>query len=130
MVREITQENVREQPPPSNAPSKTLQDLLPNRHDPVEMEVGVYMGLTLEELGAYSGVLDFWKQNCLRFPNVAKLASKILCIPGSSASAERSHAALKNTVPPARSRLEHETIKYLMSMQTLEKYSRTKPPKR
>ena len=49
-----------------------------------------------------------------QFPNVWKLASKILAIPATSAPSERALSAAANVVNKKRCRLKSETVDVLM----------------
>lgn len=72
-----------------------------------------------------SDVLLFWRDiGSKRFPNLARLARQILCIPASSASSERSFSAVYNFVQDRRERLKPDTVKGLLFL-----HSNLKAPK-
>ena len=62
------------------------------------------------EATGYNNPLEWWKVNEREFPNIAKLAKRVLCIPATSAPAERlfSHAGL--IVSKARAALKPENV--------------------
>lgn len=62
----------------------------------------------------YPSPLEWWKNNCALFPNVAKVARMVLCIPATSAPSERvfSHAGL--TIAKKRASLSAENAAALV----------------
>ena len=52
-----------------------------------------------------SNCLDWWKENCSRFPILFKLMKKTLCIQATSAASERTFSAAGLTIANNRSRL-------------------------
>lgn len=54
----------------------------------------------------FGSPLEWWKMNNKRFPNLAKLARKFLCIPASSASSERVFSAAGQVIAKKRARLD------------------------
>lgn len=70
----------------------------------------------------YRNVCEFWRKNQHDFPNVARLAMRILCIPASSASSERQFSLLNREAPPLRSSLKPSTLSNLVLLVTLSKY--------
>ena len=61
-----------------------------------QFRTAVGLGMYNETDMTYNNPLDWWRKNESRFPHIAKLAKKLLCIPATSAPAERlfSHAGL------------------------------------
>ncbi len=49
--------------------------------------------------------LDWWKQNASRYPNVAKVARAVLCIPATSAPSERVFSTAGKTISQERCRM-------------------------
>ncbi len=55
--------------------------------------------------GAINNSLIWWKENGKRYPTVAKLARRILCIPATSAPSERVFSTAGLTVTKLRNRM-------------------------
>ena len=55
-------------------------------------------------------IFEWWKINEARFPNVAKLARSMLCVPATSTAAERVFLAAGITVSKRRSCLKPENV--------------------
>ena len=55
-------------------------------------------------------IFDWWKINEARYPNIAKLAKSMLCVPATSTAAERVFSAAGITVSKRRSCLKPENI--------------------
>lgn len=64
-------------------------------------------------------ITKWWQDNGHRFPRIAKVAKKILCIPASSASIERLFSTLKNMTPAERSSIKSETLTELVLYKSL-----------
>ena len=58
--------------------------------------------------------LDWWKVNGLRFPRLAILARRYLCVPGTSVPSERVFSAANLTVNRLRTRLTPEHVDMLI----------------
>ncbi|KAJ8309282.1 hypothetical protein KUTeg_014156 [Tegillarca granosa] len=56
----------------------------------------------------------YWQNNTCRFPNLAKLACQVLCIPATSAPVERMSSVAGKTFRPDRCRLGDKTFENLM----------------
>lgn len=56
----------------------------------------------------------YWQNNTCRFPNLAKLACQVLCIPATSAPVERMFSVAGKTFRPDRCRLGDKTFENLM----------------
>ena len=57
--------------------------------------------------------LEYWAQASLRYPIVAQVAQKYLCIPASSATSKRSFSKMGHIVRARRARLSEEHVKEL-----------------
>ncbi len=79
--------------------------------------------LALEELDV--ATLDWWKENCARFPHVAILARKYLAIPCSSAPAERVFSQAKVLYARSRWRMAPETLSHLVFLRCNKKFDKT-----
>ena len=55
----------------------------------------------------------WWKENHKQFPNLAKVAKNLFCIPATSANCERAFSTLTNVVTKRRNRLHAETTRRL-----------------
>lgn len=64
--------------------------------------------------GEYNNPLMWWKDNCDRFPIIAKIARRTLCIPATSAPSERAFSVAGLTISKMRSRLNPETASCLI----------------
>uniref|UniRef100_A0A914ZAX4 HAT C-terminal dimerisation domain-containing protein n=1 Tax=Panagrolaimus superbus TaxID=310955 RepID=A0A914ZAX4_9BILA len=69
-------------------------------------------------------LLDWWRKNQNRFPNLAKLASQVLSIPASSASVERLFSTLNLMTPAERSSICPETLKNLILYRAIDLYEK------
>jgi hypothetical protein len=79
-----------------------------------------------EEVGLYrkepsilmkADPLQWWKDNEPRFPNLAKLARRVLAIPATSASSERIFSVSGNINSKKRARLDPEIVQDLTYLQ-------------
>ena len=61
----------------------------------------------------YANVLDFWRENCMKYPNLAKKAKKILAIPATSAAVERFFSKTGYIIRPHRRRMIDRTSENL-----------------
>ena len=83
--------------PEENEESFTIQD---------ELE----MYLQVKAPSRQVNIFEWWKINEARFPNVAKLARSMLCVPGTSTAAEQVFSAAGITVSKRRSCLKPENV--------------------
>jgi hypothetical protein len=58
--------------------------------------------------------LQWWREHQQRFPVLARVARRFLCIPASSAPAERVWSTAGNTITEKRARLSDETVENLI----------------
>lgn len=63
-----------------------------------------------------SNPLEYWSINCIKYPVLAKLASKYLAIPATSAPVERLFSVAGKTFRPERCRLSDEKFEKLMTI--------------
>ncbi|KAI2653746.1 E3 SUMO-protein ligase ZBED1 [Labeo rohita] len=100
-------------PSQSNAMMLLLGDdyTTPQQATDYGAEVDIYMRDNPPSLDI--NPLDWWKANELRFPRLAILARRYLCIPGTSVPSERVFSAAGLTVNRLRSRLspQHVNVK-------------------
>jgi hypothetical protein len=61
-----------------------------------------------------SNVLQFWKNNTARFPNLAQMARDILAVQGGSVGVERVFSMGRDVIPYRRNRLESKSIRATM----------------
>jgi hypothetical protein len=61
-------------------------------------------------LSATIDLLPWWRENEKVFPNVAKVARRLLCVPASNAASERSFSVAGLTVSQRRAALDPETV--------------------
>ena len=78
---------------------------------PVDQEVDDYLKANLR-VAEDVNVLDFWatQEQLGLFPNVRKVAAKVLAIPASTAVAEQTFSLLRNLLPENKSQILGETV--------------------
>ncbi len=75
-------------------------------------------GEVMDEVEAYSreaanakcNVLDWWRANEVRFPNLARIAKQILTIPATEVASERMFSSAGNVLTKLRSQLSDDTV--------------------
>ena len=84
----------------------------------IGLEVAMYKVdkrcLMHNENGNYFDPLEWWQNNRAKFPNVWKLAERILSIPATSAPAERVFSAAANIIDKKRARITADNAEILM----------------
>lgn len=80
--------------------------------DPVQQEVSNYLSEAC--IGEDDDPLQFWKTNQDKYPNLANVAKKYLCIPATSAPVERLFSIAGKFFRPERCRLSDKTFEMLM----------------
>jgi hypothetical protein len=70
-------------------------------------EIDVYLA---EPVTADHSVLDYWKRNSDRFPNLSRMVKDYLAIPGTSTPSERAFSGGRQLITDFRCRLSGETI--------------------
>lgn len=68
----------------------------------------------IESIAEDIGILEFWEKHENNYPKLSKLAKKILCVPASSASAERTFSRLRRIVTDQRFSLSSEKVEMLL----------------
>ena len=58
--------------------------------------------------------MDYWKQNCVRYPMLSQISRKLLYIPATSTPSERVFSAAGNTILAKRAALDAETVDELI----------------
>lgn len=115
--QEVTTERIDANSPPS----KVLKDdlfsfMTPTKRDrnisgdPVKQEVCTYLSEACEQ----TDPLKYWKEHCDKYPTLAILAKKYLCIPATSAPVERLFSIAGKVFRPERCRLSDNTFEMLM----------------
>jgi len=72
--------------------------------------------------GSYVDPLQWWKENYKIYPNVWLVAIRILCIPATSAPAERVFSAASNLVNKKRIRLHPDSVDLLIYLRANSKF--------
>jgi hypothetical protein len=67
-----------------------------------------------------ANILEWWKINAGRFPNLARMARDILAVQGGSVGVERVFSMARDVVPYRRSRLKSSTIRASMLVKSYE----------
>ena len=62
----------------------------------------------------YANVLEWWKLNESRFPNIAKLAKAVICIPATSTPSEKLFSAAGDVVNKRRACLNPENVDVIL----------------
>ena len=103
----------------------------------VQMQIEEYKSLpqiSMKEKDVYTNPLDWWRIHEPRFPLVAELSRRILCIPATSASSERVFSAAGLTISKKRASLNPDTAADLIflngSWAQAEKYNNSCQKKR
>jgi len=68
-----------------------------------------------------TNILECWKVNARRFPNLARMARDILAVQGGSVGVERVFSMARDVIPYRRSRLQSSTIRSSMLVKSYEK---------
>jgi hypothetical protein len=67
-----------------------------------------------------ANILEWWKVNAGRFPNLARMARDILAVQGGSVGVERVFSMARDVIPYRRSRLKSSTIRSSMLVKSYE----------
>jgi len=67
-----------------------------------------------------ANILEWWKVNAGRFPNLARMAKDILAVQGGSVGVERVFSMARDVIPYRRSRLKSSTIRASMLVKSYE----------
>jgi len=67
-----------------------------------------------------TNILEWWKVNAGRFPNLARMARDILTVQGGSLGVERVFSMVRDVIPYRRSRLKSSTIRSSMLVKSYE----------
>jgi hypothetical protein len=84
--------------------------------DPRLVDFEKYKKSVCNETITPSNVLTWWKENGNEFPFVSQVAMKLLSIPTSSASAERSFSKARDTITYRRNRLKSKNVNDLLTL--------------
>ncbi|XDV29576.1 hypothetical protein PO909_032683 [Leuciscus waleckii] len=100
---------------------KTLASLLKRKSDTVTVNLTI-PEMVVSEISTYAqespihaeqDPLAWWKENQSRFPLLAKVAKKYLCVCATSCASERVFSTMGNIVSPTRSHLKPEMVNML-----------------
>lgn len=80
-------------------------------------EIDVYFGEPVTADHSKFEVLDYWKRNSDRFPNLSRIVKDYLAIPGISTPSERVFSGGRQLITDFRCRLSGETITACMLLQ-------------
>ena len=89
---------------PSDSQTKNVEESSINR------EIDLYLSAD----SSTEGALNWWKQNHVSYPNVAKTAKKYLCVPASSVPSERIFSLCGNILNKKRASLAPENLDMLV----------------
>jgi hypothetical protein len=67
-----------------------------------------------------ANILEWWKGNAGRFPNLARMAKDILGVQGGSVGVERVFSMARDMIPYRRSRRKSSTIRSSMLVKSYE----------
>lgn len=103
--------NCSEEPPNK----KTLFDFSSFKDSSITIETEVdevasYMNLNITEQIDPKNLLDWWKNNSYKFPNLVKIVKRVLCIPASSSASERNFSAAGLTLQNRRTSLSSDSV--------------------
>lgn len=87
----------------------------------LEMRVSKFGGSS----GGFTNPLVWWKDDCLAYPLLSRLARKLLCIPATSAPSERVFSVAGLTISNLRSRLRPDNAACLVFLKENWKMSKT-----
>jgi len=73
-------------------------------------EIDVYLSEPVAEHHSKFDVLDYWRTNSGRFPNLSKMARDYLAVPGTSTPSERAFSGGRQLITDFRCRLSGKTI--------------------
>jgi hypothetical protein len=73
-------------------------------------EIAVYLSEPVADDYPEFQVLDYWKINSARFPNLSRMARDYLAVPGTSTPSERAFSGGRQLITDFRCRLKGETI--------------------
>uniref|UniRef100_A0A1A8B204 6-phosphofructo-2-kinase/fructose-2, 6-biphosphatase 1 n=1 Tax=Nothobranchius furzeri TaxID=105023 RepID=A0A1A8B204_NOTFU len=88
------------------------QDQVKTLAQVVEDEVASYR--LAESIGVDADPFRWWKTNEHKFPHVAKVAKRLLCVPGTSVPSERIFSTAGDIVSANRSRLAPDSVDRLI----------------
>ena len=117
LVESSSHSSIQEQPPVIKKAKKSALDILlgpeeNTRGRTIKDEVEAYLN---EKVCAHNtNVLEWWKLNESRFPNIAKLAKAVICIPATSTPSERLFSAAGHIVTKRRTCLSPENVDVIL----------------
>lgn len=92
--------------------SEWKDDCLPSdNYNDFNNELNIYQ---MESYNQNQDILQWWKEHSDKLPLMAKLASRILAIPASSAASERSFSTSGRIIEERRTRLKGDTVDSLL----------------
>lgn len=116
-VESSSQSFTQEQPPVIKKAKKSALDILlgpeeDTRGRTIKDEVEAY--LHEKVCARKTNVLEWWKLNEARFPNIAKLAKAVICIPATSTPSERLFSTAGHIVSKRRTCLNPENVDVIL----------------
>jgi hypothetical protein len=75
-----------------------------------ESEIDVYLSEPVIANHSNFKILDYWKINSARFPNLSRMARDYLAVPGTSTPSERAFSGGRQLITDFRCRLKGETV--------------------
>lgn len=115
-----------------DVPADDQEDL--KMHQRIDYEISEYKKAARLEMrvsnadgsaGGFANPLVWWKDNCLAYPLLSRLARKLLCIPATSAPSERVFSVAGLTISNLRSRLRPDNAACLVFLKENWKVSKT-----
>lgn len=83
--------------------------------EPVKSELDTYLdeGLYITQDSKFEA-MNWWKEKCMRFPNLSKMAATILAVPITTVASEATFSAGGRVIDPYRASLAAETVQMLI----------------
>ena len=102
--------------PPSPKKNKTAFDFLLGEEDDActSFTTEVSQFITEKPISHDNDALEWWKMNASRFPRLAEIARRLLCVPASSTASERLFSTAGLTVSKIRNSLKPENVDALL----------------
>ena len=102
-------DSISQNPSPAKKPS-LLSGFYKKSTTSDKSEIEVYLSEQVAEHHPKFQVLDYWKINSARFPNLSRMARDYLAVPGTSTPSERAFSGGRQLITDFRCRLKGDTI--------------------